>query len=194
MAEGLGIDDLNVLSNWNPSMILWSAHPLGCTSQAESLHTLKSLSNNLNKVNPSRGARGNHTKRLSFPPAVHLSVSTRREGGKLLCCPWGEMGPDGCGITSVTARGELGAPCWQFCLQVWGGTPHCSCFDSVLGPHPALLHRGLRHALLFVLVVLRAAEDANPVLLKKWLHLGLEGGIESGYPLICNSFFLFLNF
>lgn len=41
-------------------------------------------------------------------------------------------------------------------------------------------------------VVLQAAGDAKSVFTQKKLsHLRLEGGIENGYPLISNSFFVF---
>lgn len=68
----------------------------------------------------------------------------------------------------MTARGELGtampaAPSWLAHVQVWGGMPCHSCFDSVSGPHPALLCGGLRHAWLEEEVVLQAAEDAKSI-------------------------------
>ena len=140
----------------NPSKT--KTHPPGYISQAQSLRKLQSLSNNLNELNPSRGAKDNHMKRLSFPPPLYICQSAARgESGKQLCCrnPVGrDGGPDGWGITSATARGELGtamptAPSLLAHVQVRGGTPRRSCFDSVSGLHPALLRRGLRHAQLF---------------------------------------------
>jgi len=47
---------------------------------------LKSRSNNLNKLNPSSGAKDNHTARLNIPPLCICQSAARREGGKQLCC------------------------------------------------------------------------------------------------------------
>lgn len=102
----------------------------------------------------------------------------------------------GGGLHLQRQEGNWERPCRQPPLllahvQVRGGTPRCSCFDSVSGPHPAFLCGGLRRAQLFRRLCCGLLRMLNSFLLKNRLHLRLEGGIENGYPLISNSFFSF---
>lgn len=95
----------------SPDLSKTKTHPPGYISRAEGLSKLKSFSNNLNKLNPSRGAKDNRRKRLSIPPLCICQSAAYGEGGKQLCCcdPVGrDGGPDGRGITSAMAKGELG--------------------------------------------------------------------------------------